>query len=258
MSAITKYNGVSAYNLRPNAIDTREMNGAYTPSQIVQTDLIYSYDPVNPSSFGGVGTTWSNLKTGADMTLNGGMETSYTQGGYFDLDGVNDYAKSSPFDLTSGDFTLGVWFRQTVFSGIQLLYGHWNISGFKGITIYYNHNVTGLTFRLEDNLGNARVEIMDNSNYSLNTWYYAVYTWNNTTKDSNGYVYDGNGLVASVLNTRTAIDTSVAMTNVYSVAGGDNNFYLSGDLGECHTYNRQLSSAEILRNVENTKARYGY
>lgn len=124
--------------------------------------------------------------------------------------------------------------------------------------VYYNHGLTSLVFRLEDNSGTGRTEFIANTNYSLNTWYYAAYTWNNTTKAHNGYLYDGNGLVASVLNTRTVIDTSVAMTNVYSLAGGDNNYYFSGDLGECHTYNRELSNTEILRNLNNTKARYGY
>ena len=84
-NSFSSYNGVSAYNLLPNGIDTREAHGFYTPNAIAQNSLNYSYDFANPECYSGTGTTTTSLVNSYTGSING--SPTYTQNGWFDMDG---------------------------------------------------------------------------------------------------------------------------------------------------------------------------
>ena len=88
--------------------------GGYTDGDIVTSNLTYHLDANNSSSYGGSGTTWTDLVNGTNnATINGATYTEGTgnQGYYFDFDGENDYVEiGSP--IVSGDtFTIELWCR---------------------------------------------------------------------------------------------------------------------------------------------------
>ena len=89
-------------------------SGGYTDGEIHTTNLAYHLDANNNSSYGGSGSTWTDLVAGTNnATINGATYTEGTgnQGYYFDFDGTNDYVEiGSP--IVSGDtFTIELWCR---------------------------------------------------------------------------------------------------------------------------------------------------
>ncbi len=95
MADISKVNGVAFSSIGGmNGVakaSIASLNGLSAPSSTVAP--VVFYDAKNASSYGGSGTTWSDLKSGGyDMTLtNGPVFTSGTPD-HFDFDGVNDIA----------------------------------------------------------------------------------------------------------------------------------------------------------------------
>ena len=88
--------------------------GGYSDGEIVTSNLAYHLDANNSSSYGGSGSTWTDLVAGTNnATINGATYTEGTgnQGYYFDFDGTNDYVEiGSP--IVSGDtFTIELWCR---------------------------------------------------------------------------------------------------------------------------------------------------
>ena len=66
-----------------------ESGGGYTPPAYVSSGLTAYYDPANPSSYSGSGSTLTDLSgNGIDGTIVG---ATYTDNTYFTLDGTNDY-----------------------------------------------------------------------------------------------------------------------------------------------------------------------
>ena len=259
-STVSKYNDISAYNLIPNGIDTREMNGVYTPNQIVQTGLVYSYDPANPSSYAGTGTTIYDLKGSGDMTLYGGVESSYDQNGWFNFDDVNDAIYRTGVTTISGDQSLGGWYRVTGDNDFYQMFAGILGSGLEGIQVYYNCAGTNESFfsRIEDGLGNPEAVRIDPVVFtpSFNTWYYVCGAWDNTSHTITHYVFDSGGLVGTVSQTDLTVDTT--NTTSANIIMGDGTYRAYGDVGEMHIYNEVLSQADFTTNYNNTKARYGY
>tara|TARA_S200000501_G_scaffold64405_1_gene55364 strand:+ start:6567 stop:7538 length:972 start_codon:yes stop_codon:yes gene_type:complete len=88
--------------------------GGYTDGEIHTTNLAYHLDANNNSSYGGSGTTWTDLVAGSNnATINGATYTEGTgdQGYYFDFDGTNDYVEIGTPIVSGTDFTLELWCR---------------------------------------------------------------------------------------------------------------------------------------------------
>lgn len=260
MSTVIKYNGVDAYTVKPLGIDTREVNGVYTPNQILQTNLLYSYDPANPSSYAGTGTTIYDLKGSGDMTLYGGVESTYDSTGWFNFDDVNDAIYKTGVTTISGDQSVGGWYRITGDNDFFQMFGGVLGSGLEGIQVYYNCASTNESFfsRIEDGLGNAAAVRIPSADFtaSLNTWYYVCASWDNTSHTLTNLVFDSSGVVDIASSISTSIDTT--NTTTAKIIMGDDTYKAYGDIGEIHIYNAVLSQADFTTNYNNTKARYGY
>lgn len=108
---------------------------AYNRS-IVTTNLIACFDPGNPRTYPGSGTTIRDASgNGYTGTLTNGPTYSATNGGVFVLDGVNDYIDIPGINLTSTNYTVIGAARYTTVSGRiftarnnNWLMGHWNTS----------------------------------------------------------------------------------------------------------------------------------
>lgn len=260
MSAVKTYNGVNAFTAKPLGLDTREVNGMYTPNQIPQTNLVASYDPAHPSSYSGSGQLLNDLSgNGNNLTLYGGVESGYNASGWFNYDGVNDAAYLAG-NTISGNQSVGGWYRITADNDFFQMIGGILGSSLEGIQVYYNCNNTNNRFfgRIEDASGVATAASVLESVYTvnLNTWYYVCVSWNNSTKQLNHYIFDSSGLAGSQSVTSTGIDTtSTASANIIN---GATTYWAYGYIGETHIYNAALSQADFTDIYNNTKARYGY
>lgn len=106
MPDISKVNGVAFSSIGGiNGVakaSIANLNGISAPSSTVEP--VVFYDAKNASSYGGSGTTWSDLKSGGyDMTLTNGPVFVSGTPNHFDFDGVNDYA----FNNSSGPQIFG-------------------------------------------------------------------------------------------------------------------------------------------------------
>lgn len=244
----------------PNGIDTREAHGVYTPSAITQDSLLYSYDPANPSSYAGTGTTIYDLKGSGDLTLYGGVESSYAQNGWFDFDNVNDAIYRTGVTTISGDQSVGAWYRIAGDNDFVQMFGGILGAGLEGIQVYYNCAGSNNNFfaRIEDGLGNLAAIRIAPATFtpSFNTWYYVCCAWDNTSHTLTHFIFGSSGLIGTVSTISLPIDT----TNTISAKTimGDDTYRAYGDIGEMHIYSKALSQADFTTNYNNTKARYGY
>lgn len=97
-------------------LDIISVGGAagYSDGEIHTTNLAYHLDANNSSSYGGSGTTWTDLVAGSNnATINGATYTEGTgdQGYYFDFDGTNDYVEIGTPIVSGTNFTLELWCR---------------------------------------------------------------------------------------------------------------------------------------------------
>ena len=88
--------------------------GGYSDGEIVTSNLAYHLDANNSSSYGGSGSTWTDLVAGTNnATINGATYTEGTgnQGYYFDFDGTNDYVEIGSPIVSGNTFTIELWCR---------------------------------------------------------------------------------------------------------------------------------------------------
>lgn len=222
-----------------------------TIPRLIQTGLLYRYDP---ALYSGSGTNYPDAQGNKDLTLSGGPTYNASVPCFF-YDGVNDAASCSAFNLPiTGSATLGAYFTLSSTSGIRLIYAHWQPLGFRGLAIYWNGNVNRFFVRVEDDAGNFGTSAYTYTP-SLGTWYYVVLSWDYSTRNLTLSFYASGGLVATDTNTYSTVNNSGGFTAIQTKIA--DNFYLHGNVGETHTYNRLLSASEINQNFNTTRARYG-
>lgn len=257
-SSISNYNGTSAYSLKPNGIDTREMNGSYTPNAIDTSNLVWYYDPANPDCYSGTGTNLTSLFGSNTSTLQGGYESNYNPVGYFSNDGVNDYNLYDAFTI-GNEYTFWYWFypqrnvgaEQYVFDFVG--YGSTQFIGFRAdvgfgtgtwqrLVLYYDTGIYGSIFAGNRPDGN---------------WYM-------------GYLSFKSGQVIRYGFTNTSgVLEHLTNSNVFSYSGSTTatlNRYGMGSpattgtsrFGEHAFHNVSLTNAQLDRIHENTKQRYGW
>ena len=133
LSNITDINGVA----KANITDINGISIAVAASGIIETNLVQHLDAANSSSYGGIGSTWSDLTdNGVDGTLVNSPTYSSTEGGgSFFFDGTSEYLQF-PYDdaapIRIGEDSGEV--NAIGSSGISRTYGDVDTDG--GITIY--------------------------------------------------------------------------------------------------------------------------
>lgn len=265
MRAIAKYNGVNAYTVKPFNIDTREVDGFYTPNQIVQTNLNYSYDFANPNSYIGSGTTTNSLVSGYTGTING--SPTYNSTGWFECDAVNDY-------ITLGGWTrpttwsLGVWFKfnwSALTNNVLSLYDTRLGTANNGLRLTCR-DVSGvkvLRSRMVNQGSNENIDLDSTSNGSVyfdsTKWYYYAISRNNSTNITIWLSNPSTGNLTELANiTPVAGVLSNTMSGNTYGAGDQIGSFFDGNLGELHEYTTNLSLTDFQQNFNNTKKRYGY
>ena len=93
-------------------LGTKLTGGRYGTLGLVTSGLSMWLDASNPASYSGSGTTWADISgNGNDQTLVN--SPTYTAGtpGYFEFDGINQYATGSTTVLGMNQYTKMVWFQ---------------------------------------------------------------------------------------------------------------------------------------------------
>ena len=217
------------------------MGLAHSP-RIVNDNLVLALDAANTKSYGGSGTTLTDLSgKGNNGTISGATYTSGVDG-YFDFDGTNDHVRmgSDMFNPNS-DFTFSSWVNSDAIAIATIVSDHLT-SG--SIQIRF---VDDNTVQIVDNYV-VNVGTFSNFTYSTGTWYNVV-----VTRSSNTYSLYVNGVFKS----------SFTSTNTYShgaqTIGANNNGIerWNGKISQIACYSAALSATQVEQNFNALRGRYG-
>jgi len=236
---------------------------------IVTDGLVLHLDAANSKSYPGSGNTWYDL-SGHDhhVIKDSTYQPSHNSNGYFSFTGGQNFETQSASISFSSEITMICWYRQTgaglTGSAPRLLemsistsnqspaYGH-------AIVVDTDYSVRGWV----DTQGTvaARIEQLDSGPLPSNTWRMLTYTYAGTSGSSKMYY---NGTVQNL--TRTVPSSSSNLDDISIITIGaisdystyqHNQHYFVGDISMCHVYNKALSAAEIRKNFEAVKGRFG-
>lgn len=226
-------------------------------SDIVTDNLFMKLDASNYSGSG----LWLDEQGSNDATINGAT-WSATDGGIFDLDGLNDNIQiphvSSLSLSTSAQRTIQVWVKIDALPGLNVQIpvfgklsnsfafdGYWGGLFSNGGVIRCVTNGTGV-----QRISNSTLTV------SINNWYLFTFISRITSTSNTTKFY---------VNTTEYISTAHG-TDGYSesnplylgfIGSGVNSRYLDGKIGACYFYTKGLSAAEVTQNYDATKSRFG-
>ena len=224
------------------------MGLAHSP-RIVTDNLVLALDAANTKSYGGSGTTWSDLSgNGTDGTISGATHTSGTDG-YFDFDGTDDYV-----DTTSGwtnfgtdPFTIEVWYKTSSASQYETLVG--NASGGSGTFQLDYNGSNNLRFNYTTNSG----EYVDSSiSLSVGVWKQVVVVREGT--GTNQFKIYSNGDLNTTDTFNFNINSS-AQLRIGRNRGGV--YYYDGAISNVKVYTKGLTATEVAQNFNALRGRYG-
>lgn len=246
----------------PSITPSVSFTPSITPSaanNIVTDSLFMELDASDYTS----GTWNDRTANGNNATINGATWTS-TDGGIFDLDGVNDtiqIAHTANLSLnTTTQRTIQVWVKfdnlpasntqgQPVFGKLS---SGFNFDGYWG-GLFSN---TGNTRVVTNGTAIQRITTSTTNPVAVDTWYLYTFISQITATSNTTKVY---------INT-TEVSTTAHGSDGYSesnplylgfIGTGVSSPYLNGKIGACYFYTKGLSLAEITTNFNVTKAKYG-
>ena len=207
---------------------------------IVSNGLVLYLDASNTKSYVSGSTTWNDVsRNGNNGTLINGPTFNSANGGNIVFDGTNDFVSGSCTTVNANvGMTTFIWVRTTITSP-QVFFSH---------TSGANNG-----FRLEIDGGQFLLTFGGVANYSSGNsvsdgnWKQLVVTTVGTT----GRIYINGNLVAS-----PTVGTMQGTPNQFVISGSTIRF-LNGNVASVILYNRALSAAEVLKNYNATKSRFG-
>jgi hypothetical protein len=234
-----------------------------------QTGLVLNLDAGSTSSYPGSGVTFSDLEGNHNFTLTNGPTYSSTDNyGAIIFDGSNDYALvtggiplTSPTSLTN-NFTIEQIFKPTAYQGSNY-FGLTNMLMNKGTASTYNYATQVTTDTSFSFIKRTSPESLQSHNFTVpsmlnrvNSVTLVIQNGNNTSIDTVDCYYNGE-FVSSLSISGDAI---AAADNEPFYLGGLSNTAGTMFIGSYYSgriYNRALSAAEIRKNFQSVRYRFG-
>ncbi len=241
------------FQVYSNALSASQVLSNYNSSKSkygVVTDNLQMYLTAgDTASYPGSGTSWTDLSTNAYVTtLTNGVTYASTAGGTLSFTGTQ-YIDTNQ-SLASETFTVGAWFKTSA-AGIQMILSKETAAGWP-----WNYRIwlSGGQIVADVAQGGSGVGMSSPlTTYNNGDWYQVMFT----RDDSNWYLYVNGQQVATQADTFTGtiINSQEVWIGRSAYLGGSYQFV--GDISEVMVYHKVLSSAEILKNYNETKARFG-
>jgi hypothetical protein len=222
--------------------------------RIVTSGLVYCLDAANLKSYPGSGTTWTDLATAKNASLQGSPSFNTGNAGYINFTSAgSQYANSVTVgDLSTWTVEVFVRFTASYSSKVSMVIGgQYNGSNKINFTIGTNNAPTNY---------NIAVGFFDGSwrsttgvAYATNTWVHIVGTYDGSTikQFTNGgqvqsLNYIGTPASGGEIRINRRWDDVVSIGNLFDV-----------NIGTIRIYNRALSNTEISQNFNANSGRYG-
>ena len=254
-----QYNGKSATKAYFNGVEVWTPATGSSPSGLITTNLFMHLDAADYTS----GTWNDRTVNGNNATINGATWSS-TDGGIFDLDGLNDTISiphnSSLSLTTAGQKTIQVWVKFDALPALnaqgQPVFGKLS-SGF-AFDGYWGglFSNTGNTRVVTNGAATQRITTSTTNPISINTWYLYTFISQITSTSNTTKVYINTTEVSSTAHGSDTINESNTLYLGF-IGTGVSSPYLNGKIGACYFYTSGLSAADISTNFNATKSKYG-
>jgi hypothetical protein len=225
------------------------------PNTIVLDGLIFYLDAGNNRSYAGSGTTCYDLSPNTKSgTLTNGPTYSSSNGGFFALDGGDDYIATNYGITSAGSYTVMNWVKLDSYSDYDMIFGQ------NPVLEYGVGSAVG-------GGANGRADLLfySGNGSAWNPGLYfpngtpAIGEWTHCTiVSTQGEVrYYKNGSLWDSL-TDAGVTGGNSTKLYFGSRGQDLSWnYLHGAIANCLIYDRALTAAEVLQNFEVHKSRFG-
>ena len=250
-------------------------------SGIVTTNIVLDLNATLTNSYGGSGTTWTDLSgEGNNATLVNGVAYSSDNGGYLVFDGSNDYitlGTSINSDISvHKDCSFNIWLQLDIDSRDNVIITHPIITGHAPLILWYDKSATATSNTGSGDVGGGNTNVLSvlvTNNPAGNTGEYrwttannvfgnsVTNTWHNicvvldTTNDK--YYTYLNGQQVALFNSTAVqgINSNNENFNIGYVQSGVSS-WLDGNVSMFQVYSKALTASEVLQNYNATKSNY--
>jgi hypothetical protein len=224
----------------------------------VTSNLVLYFDPSNPSSYPGSGTTITDLSGNG---LNGTMSNISFTSPYFSYNGTSSQisiADNALLEPGSGDWTMEVWVNQSVL-GNDVVLGKFDTGGLAA-DVSYSIRTTNTTYyaQMGSGSGSGSALFVNSTNYvgTIDSWSQIVYVFTNVAANTLQTFVNGSSIGTVSHNLASILNTS---TNLYigSYNNGESPQWFDGKIGITRLYSAALTASEVLQNYNADRAKYG-
>jgi hypothetical protein len=233
---------------------------AYVPPTITTTGLVLNLDAAHPDSYGGSGTTWTDVSNNNNsVTLPSVLVSSYsatTGGGSFTFNSNNATNKFSSTSInnwninTTNAISVETWIKYTSNGGLQFY--------FQDAALNYRFGFDQIGHFYYD-LGSHSDRNPSTATLTADTWHHLVITAGKESTNGNRvksrFYIDG----AEVYSNDEGISSLPNITTPYYFGDDNYHFYpLNANVGVIRVYNKALTLSDIALNFNAQKSRFGF
>ena len=232
--------------------------GGYSDGEIVTSNLAYHLDANNSSSYGGSGSTWTDLVAGTNnATINGATYTEGTgnQGYYFDFDGTNDYVEIGSPIVSGTDFTIELWCRNDAATMPSSETAFTTEGASTDTTDLVRYDGDRWTFKGVSFIMSRTYTVHVPQGQEWNQVVAVVYKNNNSQVDIRVKIYL-NGQLSNSMSGLKNFGYSAGNGNILGRQSPGTGLW-DGQISILRYYNAALTDANILTNYNANKGRYG-
>jgi len=203
---------------------------------------MFSYSDNSDANFYDLSTSGND---GAQTTASQQPSHQTTDGGHYDLDGVDDYFIYAAQVIPLGAKTIAFWFDSTTSSTVSIFDNSASKTANNGTSIYLTSAGLIKFLSTKGSAGDSRFVVTGTGDLSDGNWHHVVAAWDGTTDADMAKLYvDG-----AEDDSETADSTEVSSATYNLFMGKFNtpydNFY-DGLLDDIRIYDRSITAAEVL------------
>ena len=245
-------------DLNGNIISSTSITGSTFSNSIITDGLILHLDAGNKNSYSGSGATWTDLTgNGYNATLINSVGYSSNSGGMLTFNGSTQVAQVNvnSFVRSNTSYTFSTFFYLTTSNGGAPFCLMTTPNDSNNTDGFWQHlNLTNWLWRTEDSSGENGGNAEAPTGFVSSTYYHLT-----VVVTTNSIKFYRNGNLISIIST-TFSWANVRNDNtayVFIGKGYEDDYYMTGNVGNFLMYNRVLNNAEILANYYGQKSRFG-
>ena len=245
-------------DLNGNIISSTSITGSTFSNSIITDGLILHLDAGNKNSYSGSGATWTDLTgNGYNATLINSVGYSSNSGGMLTFNGSTQVAQVNvnSFVRSNTSYTFSTFFYLTTSNGGAPFCLMTTPNDSNNTDGFWQHlNLGNWLWRTEDSSGEFGGNAEAPTGFVSSTYYHLT-----VVITTNSIKFYRNGNLISIIST-TFSWANVRNDNtayVFIGKGYEDDYYMTGNVGNFLMYNRILNNAEILANYYGQKSRFG-